>query len=346
MSEVKQLQELAVWFLDSSEELPKRLVYVYYCEICNSILALRSELQYRQTILNDAVSRCPNCHFSLDATIRCRAFKLRIPISVLPRTRRGQLLPSNCEAPRNSFPVFESVLNATRSMSNTCPIPNCSSGAGEIPLRFEVKELDEICGGLNRHHFAILHGDKVAQAIVERLCVRSQLPVDEGGFDAASVFIDGGNTFDVYHVSQYAATLHLNRDEALRKIQVSRAFTCYQLVNLIIDKLPILLSQHNIGLVTISNILDLFLDSEIDEEEVKHAINFLSNFLAQLARAKRIAVIVTCSAQEKLNAAVLRQFLTSRANVVLRAEQHGREMQFTLEKHPTKRPAARIIRGF
>ena len=343
MREIKQLQELAVWFSDSSEELPKRLVYVYYCEICNSILALRSKFEYRQTLLNSADARCRSCHFSLDAAVRCRVFRLRIPTSILPR-ERVQSPSSHNGTPRNSFSTLESLLNAEKTMSNICYTPSRSSGIEEVSLKFDIKEIDEMCGGLNKRQFAVLYGSKVCQAVVERLCVRSQLPVDEGGLGAASVFIDGGNTFDVYHVSECATSLYLDRDEALRKIQVSRAFTCYRLVNLIIDKLPNLLtSQQNIGFVAISNILDLFLDSEIDEKEAKHTINFLSNFLTQLAREKRVALIVTCPSQRKRSDAALRQFLTSRANIVLRAEQRDREMKFTLEKHPTKRVATRIV---
>ena len=104
-----------------------------------------------------------------------------------------------------------------------------------------------------------------------------------------------------------------------------------------------LLSQQNIGLVVISNILDLFMDSEVDLKETKHTVNFLTSFLVQLAREERIALVATCSTQINRNSALLHQFLTSRAQVVLRAEQRAREVHFTVEKHPIKQPATRTI---
>src|SRR3972149_2795310 len=330
--EIRQLQELEPWFSDSSEELPKRLVYVYYCEVCDSILALRSKLEYLQSFLYSAVDRCHNCHFSLETTLRCRVLNIRIPTSLLTRESTQTL------SPRNSFATLESLLNS--NVANT-PVLGHISRLEDRSLSFGIKDLDERCGGLRKHQFTFLYGGKVCQAIAERLCVRSQLSADDGGFGAASVFIDGGNTFDVYHVSDYATVLYLDRDTVLRGIKISRAFTCYQLVNLIVDKLPMLLCEQNVGLVVISNVLDLFLDSEIDLNEIKHTVNFLSGFLVQFAREKKSALVVTCPTQINGSDVRFRQFLTSRAQVVLKAEQRAREVRFTLEKHSSKQPATR-----
>jgi hypothetical protein len=331
---IKQLQELEPWFSDSSEELPKRLIYVYYCEVCDSILALRSKLEYLQSFLYSTADHCPNCHFSLETTLRCRVLNIRIPTSLLTRESTQTLL--TCHRIQNSFATLESLLN-----SNVADTPTLGhiSRAEDRSLSFGIKDLDEMCGGVRKNQFTFLYGGKVCQAIAERLCVRSQLPVDDGGFGAASVFIDGGNTFDVYHASEYATMLYLDRDKILRGIKVSRAFTCYQLVNLIVDKLPMLLCEQSIGLVIISNILDLFLDSEVDLKETKHIVNFLSNFLTQLAREKKIALIATCPTQRNGSDVLLRQFLTGRAQVVLKVEQRARQVRFTLEKHPSKQPA-------
>jgi len=327
---IKQLQELEPWFSDSSEELPKRLVYVYYCEVCDFVLALRPKLEYLQRFLYSTADHCPNCHFSLETALRCRVLNIRIPTSFLTRESPKTLFP------RNSFATLESLLNG--NVRDT-PALGHISRSEDLSLSFGVKDLDEICGGVRKHRFTFLYGGKVCQAIAERLCVRSQLPADDGGLGAASVFIDGGNTFDVYHVSEYATMLYLDRDKVLREIKISRAFTCYQLVNLIVDRLPMLLREQNVGLVVISNVLDLFLDSEIDLNEIKHTVNFLSSFLAQLAREKKIALVATCPTQRNSNDVLLRQFLTSRAQVVLKAEQRAREVRFTLEKHPSKQPA-------
>lgn len=337
--EIKQLQELEPWFSENSEELPKRLVYVYYCEVCDSILALRPKLEYLQSFLYTAADRCPNCHFGLETVLRCRVLNIRIPSRFL--TKGPTLSPHH--RMRDSVATLEPLLNS--NVGDT-PALDHIPRSEDLPLSFGIKDLDEMCGGVYKHQLTVLYGGKVCKAVAERLCVRSQLPATDGGFGAASVFIDGGNTFDVYHISEYATRLYLDRDEVLREIKISRAFTCYQLVNLIVDKLPMLLREENVELVVISNILDLFLDSEVDLKETKYTINFLSGVLTQLAREKKIAIVVTCPAQRNNNDVLLRQFLTSRAQVVLKAEQNAREVRLTLEKHPNKQPATRTITYF
>jgi hypothetical protein len=188
--------------------------------------------------------------------------------------------------------------------------------------------------------FTVLYGDRACKNVAERLCVRSQLPLEKGGLDAPSVFIDGGNSFDLYQISNYAFKLQLDRDKILRRIKVSRAFTCYQLVNLIVEKLPKLLRQEEeIRLVVVGNLLDMFLDPEIEVNEARQIINFLSTFLARFVRENDVALVVTCPLG-KAGDGLLRQFLTSRAQVVLKAERlSGREVKFVLEKHPTKQPS-------
>ena len=317
---IEQLQDL--WpqvgsHPTSEEEPPKKRVYVYYCEICNSVLALRSTLENQYRFLYATADECPTCHFQLESSLRCRAFTARVPSNSLSEPRKQNV--SLCR--------FSGLMgNKAHSSGRVHSHEKRSLSFGEIlgELRAYLRQL------------TLLYGEKACQTVAEQLCVRSQLSHDEGGLDAASVFIDGGNTFDLYHVSTYASMLELNRDTILRRIKVSRAFTCYQLVNLVVEKLPKLLLEEKAGLVVVANLLDMFMDPEIDWAEAKRTINFLSGRLARLAREEDIVLVVTCPKQKDDCDVALRQFMVSRAHVVLRAEQMGREPSFILEKHPTR----------
>jgi hypothetical protein len=44
--------------------------------------------------------------------------------------------------------------------------------------------------------------------------------------------VDGDNVFRSYHIARYARDLKLDPRLALAQVQVSRAFTCYQLVEI------------------------------------------------------------------------------------------------------------------
>jgi len=336
---IEQLQELAPWITDPdpcSDAFPKRRVYVYYCEVCNSVLALRNRLEYPQSFLYTTADKCPTCHFGLDASLKCRVLNIRIPSFLLSGNGQKRNIGSMVQS---SFSNFQ--LPPNNKVSQTS-LPEKGRWSEGFLLSFGENLLDESCGGVCTGQLTVLYGEKVCQTVAERLCVRSQLPINSGGFDATSVFIDGGNAFDVYQVSDYASILQLDRDAVLRRIKVSRAFTCYQLVNLIIEKLPGLLRDEKVRLVVIANFLDMFMDPEIDLKEAKQTVNFLSGSLIRLARENNVAVVLTCPTSKSDREPPLRQFLTSRAQVVLKAERIGRETAFVLEKHPVKPWPTRI----
>ena len=320
---IEQLQELWLKADSQPEEPPKRCVYVYYCGICNSVLALRNKLEHLHGFLYAIADECPTCHFQLALSLRCRAFTTKISNDALSELRnRNVSVGDFSDSIGNKACLFEKAsLHEKQSLS-----------FGEV-----LSELSAYS-----RQFSLLYGEKACQAVAEQLCVRSQLSSDKGGLGAASVFIDGGNTFDIYRVSNYARILELDRDTALRRIKVSRAFTCYQLVNLVIEKLPKLLREEETGLVVVANLLDMFMDPEIDRVEATRTVNFLSGRLARLAREENMVLVVTCPKQKDDCDGALRQFIVNCAHVVLRAELIGREPSFVLEKHPTREWPKRI----
>jgi hypothetical protein len=338
--QIKRLEDIELWIRDhSSAEFPKRILYVYYCEVCNSVLALRCSLDHLSRFLYATADECPTCNFNLEISLRCHAIYIRIPADLQTLSKRLSIF-SHDIAP-NTLSTLESFLKS--NTIQTTATTNAKKST-KLSLSFGDNYLDELCDGTHSGQLTVLYGDKIWQPIVERLCVRAQLQNETGNLNAESVFVDGGNTFDIYHVSNYAAALRQDRDEVLRAIHISRAFTCYQLVNLIVEKLPKLIrEQSKIGTVVVSNLLDLFMDSEIELNEAKHIVNFLSGFLVQFARENRIAIVVTCSGPNDYRSDLLMHFLTSRAQVVLKAELHGRETQISLQKHPVKRRASGTV---
>ena len=131
------------------------------------------------------------------------------------------------------------------------------SFSGLKTLSFGIKEVDNLFGGLKQGEFVVLHGSKMCHAFSELLCVRGQLPYGEGGLDSSVIFIDGGNVFDLYFISETTHALGLDPEEILRNIWISRAFTSYQLTVLVDEELPKILDQKNSKLVVISDIAAL-----------------------------------------------------------------------------------------
>jgi hypothetical protein len=114
-----------------------------------------------------------------------------------------------------------------------------------------------------------------ANQLVTRLCIRAFLPARQGGLGAGSVvFVDAGNSSDVYRCASIARQLGLEVRKVLRGIVVSRAFTIHQLAALVARGLPEAVRQHNARLVVVSDLLRMFTeDPQVSRKEASYLIN-------------------------------------------------------------------------
>jgi len=208
--------------------------------------------------------------------------------------------------------------------------------SGLKSLTFGVEEIDSLFEGLGFGGFVVFHGSHMCHILSELLCVRSQLPQVEGGLDSSAVFIDGGNIFDPYIISDTARQLSLDPEETLRKIWISRAFTSYQLTALIIEELPRILDQEGSKLVVISDIASLYCDPDIGTSEAKTTFNCVTLFLWNLLREKDLILVATSLSSQVKRKRRLEQYLLSRASIVAMAEAGNPHVKITLEKHPFK----------
>lgn len=322
MPQIEKLRELESWIADGSRsDVPISHAYVYYCEVCDSVLAVRSRLDYPQIFLYATKDTCPTCNFRLENTLRCRVLDLRIP---------------------TDFFAWANVQDALQSTTMKAVDFGGPPQSDDQLLSFGDRLLDALCGGVFVRQLTLLRGERTCQEIAERLCVRAQLPIAIGGFDASSVLIDGGNMFNVYNVSNYAEALQLDLNMALRRIKISRAFTCYQLLNLVVEQLPKLLHGEEIRLVVILGLLNMFEDPELEFNESCQTVNFLSAFLARLAWEHRIALVVACPSRKHVHDDFFQRLIMNRAQLVLKTERLGDEASFILEKHPTRQWPAKI----
>jgi hypothetical protein len=121
-----------------------------------------------------------------------------------------------------------------------------------------------------------------------RLCVRALMSKRQGGFESTNViFIDAGNNSDVfYQCVNFARQYGLDIKKVLQSIMITRAFTIYQLTDLIIYQLPRIVQQFNTKVIMISDLLNMLTqehDPNIDHNEaiflIKEIINSIKNTL-------------------------------------------------------------------
>ncbi|MFQ6086147.1 MAG: hypothetical protein ACE5OY_07815 [Candidatus Bathyarchaeia archaeon] len=179
-------------------------------------------------------------------------------------------------------------------------------------LRTGLPEIDGPLKGGLPIGFTVLYGPEEIHITSHSLSVRAQLPKRKGGLETSSIFIDGGNNFDPYLISDFARELDIVPEKALRNIYVSRAFTCYQLVDLLLERLTPAVRDHSSRFVVISSFPELFYDRDADTKEAHVLVRRSVMKVRRLAHrldAVVLATVPTYFAPPRRKEGVLRRIL-------------------------------------
>jgi hypothetical protein len=202
-------------------------------------------------------------------------------------------------------------------------------------LSLNMRNVNELFPGFAIGDFAVLHGSSSVISLTSLLCVRAQLPVQLGGLGGNVVFVDGGNTFQLYHIARLAKLHRLDPKQTLERIFISRAFTAYQMTALVLEKLKETIKRYNAKLVVISDIAGFFLDKDIAETEARRVYSQVMAYLSKFAKENQIALVATYPPhQESRRNTFLHEVTCGRADTVISLKQTRYEREFILEKHP------------
>lgn len=205
-------------------------------------------------------------------------------------------------------------------------------------LSFNIQNVDCLFPGFIPGDFAIIYGLPSVLTLSLLLAVRAQLPYQLGGLESSAVFIDGGNTFRLYKVSQLARLHHLRPRNVLQRIFISRAFTAHQMTSIILDKLEESVTKYDAKLVIISDFQGLYLDKDIPPEESREVFSQVTAYLSKLAEEKSVILLATCLPHDySRRSAFFHAVACARSNVTISIKKKSAypfEKQFTLEKHP------------
>jgi len=204
-------------------------------------------------------------------------------------------------------------------------------GARQVPqepdLTFGVEVLDNALH-LNFGQLIAFQG-KPAHAMCALLCVRAMLPQPLGP-DCDVLFVDGGNNFDPYAISDSSVEQGLDTENVLERLHVSRAFTHHQLACIITDKLPSAIRKFSAKLVVVSDITQLYCDPDVRDDDKEDA----SRIFAKTARALRMFArqyqcLIVATNLEPRNF-LLDRTLTRAAHVLVNIEQNASLTRFSL----------------
>lgn len=288
--------------------------YLYSCSLCEEALVLSKTFINPRKVQLVFTGTCPGCGFGLEKT-------LRVQPSALPPGKK--LLTSiacrDAELLVEPDELFEAKLDRGSDLVRDVQ-PDLTSG---------IALLDQTLV-LRFGQMVSLQGE-AANALSHLLCVRAVYPVPPG-LDSDVVFVDGGNVFNAYSVSQHASSLAMDQEKTKERIHLSRAFTHHQLSSFITEKLARAISQSNAQLAIVSDITALYCDPDVREK--KEAFDLFSRdvrSLAVLAEQRNMIIIVTnLQSRSKSMDSVLERT----AHVSATLNDGGTYTQVSVTRHP------------
>ena len=138
------------------------------------------------------------------------------------------------------------------------------------------------------------------------------------------VVADGGHRFNVHAVIRFAQYGKRNPDDFLRRIFVSRSFTCYQMEQTIVNRLPDVCRRQHANTVLILGLLDTFYDEQAPFREVRQ---ILVRVLATLHELKRAGVSLLLACTD-------RQVLPEERNILLATVRAHADRVYRLDVRP------------
>ena len=292
--------------------------YAYYCKLCEEVLVISRRMINPRKVILIFKGVCPGCGFLLQTVLECKTSWIARGRSTLvnPRCIDGKYL---IEQPnRTKFEVTRGNTLLTEQG------PTLTTGIDSLDRTLILK-----FGQL-----AALQGE-ASHSLSSLLCVRAALPKPDGQ-DSDVVFLDGGNSFDTYLISEHSIRHESDSRKILERIHLSRAFTYHQLSRLIHEKLPNAIDHFKAKLAVVSDITQLYCDPDVqtDAQKKREALSIFRKdvrSLATIAEQKSALIIVTNL--QKRNRA-MDSALLHMAHVSARIEDRDTFTQLTLTKHP------------
>lgn len=159
----------------------------------------------------------------------------------------------------------------------------------ERVLRTSVPPLDDLVGGFRSSKVALFEGNSsYPSSLLHLLCVKA---VSE--FDEEVVWIDGGNSVDPYALSALCKRMRLDKRDVLSRVNISRAFTAYQLVTLIDERLEEEVRGSSPGMMIVSSLTDMFLDKDMKWMEAYQLLRRCAEDIRRVTRAYETISLVT-----------------------------------------------------
>jgi hypothetical protein len=146
------------------------------------------------------------------------------------------------------------------------------------------------------------------------------------------LYLDGANQVSPLLIARFARERGLDPSAFNRLIRVSRAFTCFQLTELIL-RVPRFLATFDAGVLIVTALPDLFFDEDVRDQEARASFEHALEGLRAIAALPISVAVFSDATSYKTKRRDFLQRLRKQANEVVKIEARpGDELSFTREK--------------
>ena len=301
-----------IWQIDQDQATDPG--YLYSCSLCDEALVLSKHFVNPRRVQLVFQNTCPGCGFELEKT-------LKVDLSTVPI---GRWLFTN-EACGDADLLAEVDGSLETGLSRGSALvrdvkPDLASGLQLLDQTL-VLQFGQLVG---------LQGES-SNALSHLFCVRAVYPLPPG-LDSDVVFVDGGNLFSAYSVSQHASGLGMDHEATKRRIHLSRAFTHHQLSGFINEKLERAIKGSAAKLAIVSDMTALYCDPDVKEK--KEALDLFRKDVRRLANlAEQLKMIIIVSNLQSRSKA-MDSALERTAHVSADLKDNGAYTQVSVTRHP------------
>jgi len=146
------------------------------------------------------------------------------------------------------------------------------------------------------------------------------------------LYLDGANQISPLLIARFARERGLEPSAFNRLIRVSRAFTCFQLTELI-RRVPNFLERFDANVLIVTALPDLFFDEDVRDREASASFEHALEGLREIAPLPISVAVFSDATSYKTKRSDFLQRLCKQANDVVKVEARpGNELSFTREK--------------
>jgi len=146
------------------------------------------------------------------------------------------------------------------------------------------------------------------------------------------LYLDGANQISPLLIARFARERGLDPSAFNCLVRVSRAFTCFQLTELI-RRVPRFLETFDANVLIVTALPDLFFDEDVRDREARASFEHALEGIGKLAALPLSIAVFSDATSFKTSRRDFLHRLCKQANEVLKVEaQPGDELSFTCEK--------------